>query len=89
MTEDEIRKDVIARCEKLGEDAVRGHVQTRSYFSQWEFAYAATWLSERDSERNAAATRKSLFWARFSTIAAGIAALAALFTAIVTSCSGK
>lgn len=92
-SEAERRARVFQQFEDMSEDTVRAEIQRGRVYqiSPEDEPLAREWLIARDRARNervlqenAAAVRRSVFWAAFSAVAAGIAAVAALATAILT-----
>lgn len=91
-TEDKRRALIFKMCMDNGEAAVRADVDYGGkLFHRDDQPIVREWLftlehekNERVRQENAAATRRSIFWLAVSAIAAGIAALAALVTVILT-----
>jgi hypothetical protein len=86
---------IIAKCEDMGEDAVRAEIDINGgrLIRRDDIPIAREWLYKRDRERNekvmqenATATRRNTRIAAISAFFAGVAAVAALVTAIITSC---
>ncbi len=93
MDDEQQRKaDIFARCESMGEDAVRGEVHVKArLFHHTELPTAAKWLyahnrkrNERVMQENVTAPRRSIFVVAVSAFFAGVAAVAALVTPILT-----
>ncbi|HKU17840.1 MAG TPA: hypothetical protein VJP80_01055 [Candidatus Saccharimonadales bacterium] len=85
-TESETRAGAFRFCESKGEPFIRGEVESgRSvHISPPYLPYAREWLNIKSQRRSAWALRLSAA----SAVAAGIAALAALATAIITYLHG-